>query len=92
MQQRVGGLRATSPGWASFDIRPVVDDRVTWGRISHGTVRGVATVEWARTGDQWDVGLQVPAGATARLVLPGGHSRQFGGGSHTFLTDLYRSR
>ncbi|MET7335360.1 family 78 glycoside hydrolase catalytic domain [Nonomuraea sp. NPDC005650] len=82
IQQRIAGFRATTPGWASFEVRPVMDDRITWARIAHSTMRGEAMIDWRRTGTAWEVELHVPAGATATLILPGEPGRQLTTGSH----------
>lgn len=86
IQQSVGGLRATSPGWASFDIAPIVDDRVQWARIAHITVRGRASLAWRRRDDVWSVEAQVPDGAVAALRLPGIATISLPAGHHIFST------
>ncbi|MCI2419500.1 glycoside hydrolase family 78 protein [Saccharopolyspora sp. K220] len=84
IHQTVGGLRATSPGWESIDIAPIVDDRVRWARIAHTTVRGRAAVEWRRSGAVWDIDVEVPNGATAALRLPGAAMIRLPSGRHVF--------
>ncbi|MCL2516842.1 MAG: hypothetical protein FWF16_12930, partial [Microbacteriaceae bacterium] len=69
IQQRVGGLRLTSPGWASFAIEPVADDRVTSARIRHRTPHGDAMVEWERGPGGWNFTVLVPDGSTATLAV-----------------------
>jgi alpha-L-rhamnosidase len=84
IQQRVGGLRATSPGWSSFDIQPITDDRVTWARLFHDTVRGEVALEWRRSGAEWKLDLCVPPGATAMLRIAGLPTQEIASGVHTF--------
>lgn len=71
IQQRVGGLRATSPGWESFEFRPVDDPRITGASLAHRTARGEAAVRWSRGSGGWLISLSVPAGVTASVRLPG---------------------
>jgi alpha-L-rhamnosidase len=71
IQQAVGGLRATSPGWATFDVTPIVDDRIGWARIAHTTVRGRAAVAWRRSDGGWELDVEVPETAVATVRLPG---------------------
>ena len=82
IHQRVGGVRQTAPGWAAFEIRPVVDDRVGWARISHRTVRGDLAVHWRHEDGHWRADLTVPAGATAALHLPGRPATSLPSGAH----------
>ena len=82
IQQRVGGLRATSPGWTTFEIAPVHDDRVRSASIRHRTPLGDAAVAWRRGPGGWSIDATVPEGATATvrvgadpIVLPAGVHR-----------------
>ena len=71
IQQRVGGLRLTEPGWTGIEVSPVRDDRITGARISHDTPLGRAAVDWRRGPGGWDLRVHVPKGAKATVVLPG---------------------
>lgn len=82
IQQRVGGLRVTSPGWTAFEIAPVSDDRVRGASIRHRTPSGDAAVSWRRGPGGWMIDASVPEGATATvrlgadpIVLPAGEHR-----------------
>lgn len=70
IQQRVGGMRSTSPGWATFSVDPIVDERVGQARIEHRTVRGQAAVSWRHGNDDtgWEIEVTVPPGSTATLA------------------------
>jgi alpha-L-rhamnosidase len=72
VHQRVGGLRPTSPGWESFEVNPLDDERVSGGRLSHRTVYGDAQVTWQRDESGLDIAVRVPGGATATLNGPDG--------------------
>jgi alpha-L-rhamnosidase len=85
IQQAVGGLRATSPGWATFDVAPIVDDRIGWARITHTSVRGRIEVAWRRSGGDWELTVEVPDTATATVRLPGHADAALQGGRHRLL-------
>lgn len=94
IQQAVGGLRPTSPGWATFDVAPLADDRLTWARTAHTTVRGRAAVAWRRTGDAWELDVEVPETAVATVRVPGHPETSLAGGRHALrlpATDEARS-
>lgn len=71
IQQRVGGLRVTEPGWRRFEIAPVDDPRVDWASIRHRTPLGDAAVAWQRGPGGWRFEVTVPEGSGARIVVPG---------------------
>jgi len=87
IQQRVGGLRATAPGWSEIEVAPVYDDRICWGRISHDSVRGRAAVGWSREGTDWRFRLDVPNGATATVRVPGADPVVVGEGPHELTVE-----
>jgi alpha-L-rhamnosidase len=82
VHQRVGGLRATAPGWERIEVHPIDDPRITRGMLSHRTVRGDAAVSWKRREGQLFLDVTVPPGATmhvpsARLnLMEGRHCLQ----------------
>lgn len=82
IQQRVGGLVATTPGWSSFDVRPIVDDRITWASVQHRTPAGEAGVRWQRRHDDWSAQVRVPLGSTATVHLPGQAPVELRSGEH----------
>ena len=81
IQQRVGGLRLTSPGWRSFEVAPVDDPRVTRAHIRHRTPLGDARVAWQRGPGGWRFEVTVPEGAVAHVRVPAG-GRDLVAGEH----------
>ncbi|RRO18047.1 hypothetical protein EIL87_07215 [Saccharopolyspora rhizosphaerae] len=82
IQQRVGGLRSTSPGWRAFDVAPVEDERVTWADVHHTTPEGPAGVAWRRHEGTWELDVEVPEGSVATVRLPGHQPTRLTGGRH----------
>ncbi|MFD5002886.1 family 78 glycoside hydrolase catalytic domain [Streptomyces mutabilis] len=83
IQQRVGAMRLTAPGWRSFEIRPVKDDRITSGSIRHRTPLGNAAAAWERGPGGWSFHVTVPPGATA-TVIADGTRQEVPAGEHKF--------
>lgn len=81
IQQRVGGLRLTAPGWSEFEVAPVCDDRVTHAAIRHRTPLGDAAVRWSRGPGGLDLLVSVPEGSIA-LVPAAGEDYRLGAGEH----------
>jgi alpha-L-rhamnosidase len=88
IQAAVGGLRCTAPGWATFDVAPIADDRIAWGRAVHDTVRGRAALSWRRSPDGWKLEVEVPADATATVRLPSVPADVLAGGRHVVEVPL----
>lgn len=72
IQQRVGGLRLTEPGWRRFEVLPIDDPRVTRASMRHRTPRGDVAIRWERGPSGWRVELLVPEETTADVRIAGG--------------------
>lgn len=81
IQQRVGGLRLTEPGWRRFDVCPVDDDRVTRARMRHRTPLGEVALRWDRGPGGWRIEVVIPKGATADIRIAGGE-QELSSGRH----------
>jgi alpha-L-rhamnosidase len=60
------------PGYRHFEVRPVLHPSLTWARGSLRTIRGEIRVDWVVAEGQFRLGLTVPPGTSARVVLPSG--------------------
>ena len=81
IQQRIGGMRLTEPGWRRFDIAPVVDDRISRASICHRTPLGEVRSAWERGPGGWRFEVTVPPGASARIRVPA-EERELSEGEH----------
>ncbi|MDR1282724.1 MAG: glycoside hydrolase family 78 protein [Opitutaceae bacterium] len=76
----IGGIRQTAAGWARIVFRPCFWDE--HASVSVPTPHGIIHAHWARCGDTgYRVELQLPAGITAHVLLPG-IDETHAGGSH----------
>ncbi|QWC86245.1 glycoside hydrolase family 78 protein [Nocardioidaceae bacterium] len=69
MPQGMFGIRPTTPGYRTFDVRPQAD-RLDWANVTVPSVRGHIGAAYDRVGDRVDVGVHVPANSTATVALP----------------------
>jgi alpha-L-rhamnosidase len=81
IQQRVGGMRLTEPGWTRFEVAPIDDPRLTRASIRHRTPLGDAAVRWERGVGGWLLHVEVPMGSEAEIALAG-HSERLPAGRH----------
>ena len=84
MHRVIGGLAPAAPGYRELLVAPRPGGGLTWARASHQTPYGLAEVSWRRSDGGLTVDVTVPAGCTARVVLPGVDPVQAGPGQHQF--------
>ncbi|MDI4645653.1 alpha-L-rhamnosidase [Cohnella hashimotonis] len=90
---RLGGIEPLSPGYDSIRIRPNVPSCLQWARTRLKTVKGEIVSDWTKEGNALRLDVEIPAGATAVVVLPGPKSgtaaaadeRRVGPGKHAFV-------
>ncbi|MCW2668225.1 MAG: putative rhamnosidase [Frankiales bacterium] len=77
----VGGLSAVEPGYRRSRITPHPGGGLTWATTRLDTPYGLLGCSWSVEGAHVSVAVDVPAGTTAELVLPGtAESRELGSG------------
>lgn len=59
-----------APGFARIIVKPQPVAGIDWARARHESPRGPVAVEWHRTPEKFDLQVEVPANATARVYLP----------------------
>lgn len=84
LHRYVAGLRPTSPGYRTFEVRPRPGGGLTWARTRHDSPYGPIEVAWRLEGDGLHVDVEVPGGTTATVVLPDGARHEAGPGRHEY--------
>lgn len=87
VQQKVGGIWSTTPGWEEFTVAPAVDPRITRGAFSHLTPRGQAALSWTREAGSWHLDVTVPWGASATIGIGTAAGTKLSGGFHSLEFD-----
>jgi alpha-L-rhamnosidase len=74
---RVAGIDQTadSVGYRELLIDPAVAGELTSASGSYRTPYGVARTAWKRTGEQFRLSVDVPAGSTAEIHVPAAKGR-----------------
>lgn len=83
----VGGLKREAPGWEHIRVAPQPGGGLTSVRTAHLTPRGRVAAQWEITGDEMEVSVTVPQGASATVVLPmhpDGETHRVGPGDHVW--------
>ena len=84
----VAGLAPAAPGYRSILFHPRPGGGLTSAAARHQTPYGTASIEWALQEGELVVVVQVPTGATGRVVLPDGRDENLAAGTHRFTSVL----
>ncbi|MGN1095131.1 MAG: family 78 glycoside hydrolase catalytic domain, partial [Eubacteriales bacterium] len=80
----IAGLRVDMAGWGSAVIEPHINYRMKDMSFSFDSQRGEYKVEWHISEGTFRMSVKIPAGCTARIILPDGTEYQRGMGEHFF--------
>lgn len=83
LHQYVAGLKPTSPGYASFKVKPLIGPGINDVELKLDTPHGVIDVEWKKSGNEFTLTVLVPQGCTATAELPDGRVETLKSGKNT---------
>ncbi|WP_345712236.1 alpha-L-rhamnosidase [Kineococcus glutinatus] len=87
MHRTVAGIAALEPGYARALVAPQPGGGITWAKGALDTPHGHLAVSWQLDQDgELTVEVEVPAGTSALLRLPGRPDEELGAGTHTAST------
>ncbi len=86
MHRVIGGLAPGAPGYRVINVAPQPGGGIEWCRTAHLTPYGRAEVSWRRADQTLTVEVEVPAGTSAVITLPGTNPVEAGPGRHRFET------
>ncbi|MGX5682281.1 family 78 glycoside hydrolase catalytic domain [Schumannella luteola] len=79
---RLAGISPAEPGYSRIRFAPLFAEQLDHAGARITTTRGEASIRWERVDDSIVIDLEVPAGATGVLCVPGHDDREVGPGSH----------
>ena len=82
----VAGIRPLEPGYAKILIRPLPGGSFSWVSCSYRSASGMIRSSWKRSGDEFNLVIEVPVEATVHL--PDGTVHEVEKGAHEFLCRL----
>ena len=71
LHRYVAGLRPSSPGYRTFEVRPRPGGGITSATARHISPFGPIEVSWRLRGRSMELDVLVPPGTTASVILPG---------------------
>jgi alpha-L-rhamnosidase len=91
MVENIGGIRATSPGYKTFNVAPHPDDKLTHAKVSYASPHGPIESSWSVKDGKFSLDVTVPPNTTATVMLPGGSAsdaKSTASGSHHFEQEM----
>jgi alpha-L-rhamnosidase len=70
------GINATSPGFATFEIKPQPAGDLTWAKGAYDAVTGRISSEWKREGLRFYLTVSIPANTKAMVYVPSTRGKQ----------------
>jgi alpha-L-rhamnosidase len=71
LHRTVAGLAPAAPGYRRIEVRPRPGGGLTSAAVEHDSPYGSIRVAWQRVGEHLELEVDVPAGVSATVVLPG---------------------
>ncbi|SDF12201.1 Acetyl esterase/lipase [Mucilaginibacter pineti] len=85
MYQNVLGIQASSPGYKTIRIKPLIGGGLTWAKGSYECVYGKIGAYWKLSGSAIELEVEIPEGTTAEVWVPGSETpKSVGPGRHRF--------
>jgi hypothetical protein len=85
MYQNIGAIRALEPGYKKIQVKPAVGGGLTHGSGQYDSVYGAIVTDWAKTGDDLSLEVDVPVNTTADVVVPAGNQYAVTEGGHLLV-------
>lgn len=83
MFQHVGGIRETSPGFATVRIEPKWNADLKFAKTNFDSVRGPIQTEWREVDGKFQLTVIIPPNMRAEVVMPDGTNYEVGSGTWT---------
>lgn len=66
----IGGIQASSPGFRTVVIRPVLAESLTWAKCRYNSIRGPISTSWKKEKDGLTLEVTIPANTSATVFVP----------------------
>jgi alpha-L-rhamnosidase len=79
----VAGLKSTSPGYKTFEVKPIIGGGLTFAKTTHESPQGFISAGWRIEGNEVIVDVTAPDGSAGQIVMPDGRVVAVLGGTST---------
>ena len=84
MFRHINGIIPTSPGYHTFRVEPLLDERISSASRSFASEYGTIRSEWKREEETVTLNVTIPPCTQAEIILPDGQRFERGSGTYTF--------
>lgn len=71
MFENIGGIRTDGSGFKRIVLKPAIDEKMDWSKVSYNSIRGPIETSWKKLGGGlWRYDVTIPPNTTATLYLP----------------------
>ncbi len=88
LYRRIAGIEATSGGYKTFQIKPLLGGGITWAKGTVSTPYGEVKSDWHINNNLFVIQVTVPVSTSCTLVLPNQATYHIKSGHYTFECNL----
>lgn len=88
LYRRVAGIEATSGGYRTFRIQPIIGGGLSYAKGSVLTPFGQITSSWNIEDNIFTIDIEVPVSTSCTLVLPNADKHTLGSGQYQFSCEI----
>jgi len=88
LYRRIAGIEATSGGYKTFDIKPIVGGDLSSAKASTLSPYGTISSNWHIDNGSFILKVSVPSGTIATVTMPNGATQTVNGGEYEFSCKL----
>ncbi|NLO83936.1 MAG: family 78 glycoside hydrolase catalytic domain [Clostridiales bacterium] len=88
LYRRVAGIEATSGGFKTFQIKPILGGGITSAKGTISTPYGLVMSSWVIQENTFRIDVTVPVSSTCQLTLPNGEPHILSSGEHTYTCNI----
>ena len=85
MNRMIVGIRKEAAGYEKILIKPEPDETLTWAKGSYRCIYGTIVCSWKKTKGKFELHIEIPCGAFAKVVLPDGEEHEVESGTYEFI-------
>ncbi len=88
LYRRIAGIEATSGGYKTFKIEPIVGGELSYAKASVDTPYGEISSEWRAEDGKFTLDVKVPVSASCEVVMPSGERKSLSSGKHVLECEI----
>ena len=97
LYKRLLGINPSSPSYETIEVKPVLNENITFAKGSTITPYGKVSSDWKIENNEFIIEIVIPFGATCKLTMPSGDVHNVKSGKYRFsekinIRSLYENK